>query len=187
MRFLRDAIITIVLLGAITAVLAIVYVRRGGLAANAEPGAFERAVAGRLVQLSIPADADRQQNPFKDNKQAWRDARDHYFDHCALCHGRDGRGATDVGRNMYPKVPDLTSQSVQTRSDGALFYIIQNGVRWTGMPAWKAEHSSEDTWKLVSFIRKAPTLTAADLQTDEPVPAAGDDHKPATHPHRHPH
>jgi hypothetical protein len=45
----------------------------------------------------------------------------------------------------------------------ALYYIIQNGVRWTGMPAWKAEHSPEDTWRLVTFIRKTPTLTDGDM------------------------
>jgi mono/diheme cytochrome c family protein len=88
---------------------------------------------------------------------------------------------------MYPKVPDLTSTDVQRRSDGALFYIIQNGIRWTGMPAWKDEHSPEDTWKLVAFIRKAPTLTEADLKIDEPVATTGEKPAKESHPHRHRH
>ena len=60
---------------------------------------------------------------------------------------------------------DLAASSVQGLSDGALFSIIQNGVRWTGMPAWKGEHSEEDSWRLVSFVRRVPSLTADDLET----------------------
>jgi mono/diheme cytochrome c family protein len=187
MRFLRDAMITILLLAIAAATAVFVVVRRGGLSASTEPGRLERAVAARLVRLAIPADADRQQNPLGGQADVWREARTHYLDHCAVCHGRDAKGKTEMGANMYPKVPDLTSADVQRRSDGALFYIIQNGVRWTGMPAWKDEHSPEDTWKLVAFIRKAPTLAEADMKIEEPVATTGE--KPAKEavPHKHRH
>jgi cytochrome c len=187
MRFLRDALITLVLLGIAIAIAVFAYVGRGGLAANTEPGRLERSVARRLVRISIPRDADHQKNPFSGDPNVWREAREHYLDHCAVCHGRDGRGGSDIGRNMYPKVPDLTSREVQSRSDGALFHIIQNGVRWTGMPAWKEEHSPEETWKLVAFLRKAPTLTEADLTIEKPAATTGERDRPAAHPHRHKH
>jgi mono/diheme cytochrome c family protein len=89
---------------------------------------------------------------------------------------------------MYPPVPDLTHSEVQERSDGALFHIIQNGIRWTGMPAWAEEHSADDTWKLVAFVRKAPTLTEADLvPASEPVGTTGPDQAPVHAPdHQHP-
>ena len=186
MRFLRDAAITIVLL-VLVAVVAAVLVARRGLAADQEPGRLERTIAGQLVRLSIPAEAEQHANPFAGQPDAWRDAVEHYRDHCASCHGNDGKGDTEMGRNMYPPVPDLTNADVQARSDGALFHIIQNGVRWTGMPAWREEHSPDDTWKLVAFLRKAPTLTEADLSSPEPVATSGekpreDDHQ--THPHK---
>jgi len=187
MRFLRDAAITILLLAIVAVTAAYVVVRRGGLAASAEPGRLERSVAGRLVRLSIPADADRQQSPLGGQAEVWRQAREHYLDHCAVCHGRDAKGHTEMGANMYPKVPDLTSTEVQRRSDGALFYIIQNGIRWTGMPAWKNEHSPEDTWKLVAFIRKSPTLAEADMKLEEPVTTTGEKPVKEAPPHRHRH
>jgi mono/diheme cytochrome c family protein len=165
-------LITIVLLGLIGVALAVATVRRGGLAADRQPGRLERTVAGQLVRLSIPSDADRQKSPFANEANTWRDAREHFADHCAVCHGRDGKGNTEMGKHMYPRVPDLTSAEVQGRTDGALFYIIQNGVRWTGMPAWKGEHSPEDTWKLVAFIRRAPTLTEADLRPEDEAATA---------------
>jgi mono/diheme cytochrome c family protein len=188
MRFLRDAVITVLVICVAAIGLAFAVARGGGLAADKEPGRVERTLAGRLVRLSIPSEADRQQNPFANDEGAWREAREHYADHCAVCHGRDGKGDSEVGKNMYPKVPDLTGSEVQQRSDGALFYIIQNGIRWTGMPAWKTEHSSDETWKLVAFIRKAPSLTEADLRTEEAVATTGETapaRKRETHPHRH--
>ena len=164
--------------------------RAGALSADSQPGAIERAAASRLVRLSIPADADRQQNPFQADAETWRSAVAHYGDHCAVCHGRDGRGKTDLGQNMYPTVPDLADASVQRKSDGALFYIIQNGVRWTGMPAWKREHSPEDTWRLVSLIRKMPSLTLEDIEKIEReqqgTPQPGEQ-KPPAHEHKHSH
>jgi mono/diheme cytochrome c family protein len=195
MRFLRDAIITIVLVALVAAAAVYVQIRRGGLSADAQPGTVERAIAARLVRLSIPPDAKRQQNPLRDGN-AWRSAVAHFQDHCALCHGRDGRGRTGMGDNMYPKVPDLTASATQTRSDGELFYIIQNGVRWTGMPAWKREHSPEETWSLVSFIRKMPSVTGPELEQIEremspqrenspSEPSAPHQHKHSSTPHKH--
>src|SRR5438046_3273153 len=164
MRFLRDALITLIVLFAVVLILAYTRIRAGGLSADTEPGTVERTVAARLVRLSIPTDAQRLQNPFREDSAAWRAAADHYDDHCAICHGSDGHGRTEMGENMYPKVPDLADAGVQRLSDGALFSIIQNGVRWTGMPAWKREHSPEDTWKLVSFVRRVPSLTSTELE-----------------------
>jgi mono/diheme cytochrome c family protein len=190
MRFLRDALITVLLICVLALGAAFAVARRGGLAADKEPGPVERTVAGRLLRFSIPSEADRQQNPFANDAGAWREAREHYADHCAVCHGRDGKADSEIGKNMYPKVPDLTGPEVQKRSDGALFYIIQNGIRWTGMPAWKNEHSPDETWKLVAFIRKAPTLTEADLRTEEAVATTGEQpasRKRETPPHRHRH
>jgi mono/diheme cytochrome c family protein len=163
MRFLRDALITVLLLGTVAAVAVFAAIRNGGLSANEGPNRLESAVAKRLVRISIPADADRQRNPFADDPETWRAAREHYFDHCAVCHGRDGRGQTEVGTRMYPPVPDLTDAAVQERTDGALYYIVQNGVRWTGMPAWKDEHSPDETWRLISLVRKMPTLMEGDM------------------------
>jgi mono/diheme cytochrome c family protein len=182
MRFLRDALITVIVLGIAIALVAYSRVRGGGFSADAEPGTFERSIATRLLRLSIPADADRQQNPFATDSNAWRSVVDHFQDHCATCHGQDGRGTTEMGKNMYPKVPDLADARIQSLSDGALFYIIQNGVRWTGMPAWKGEHTPEETWRLVSFVRKMPSLTPQEMESLKP-PAEPEAEHPADHEH----
>ena len=97
------------------------------------------------------------------------DARSHFADHCASCHGNDGKGLTELGRNLSPRVPDMTRQETQSLSDGELFFIIKNGVRLTGMPAWGKDTPKDDeaSWKLVVFIRHLPKITEAELSAME--------------------
>ena len=66
---------------------------------------------------------------------------------------------------------DLTSAHVQHWSDAELFWIIQNGVRLTGMPSWKSSISENDTWKLARFIHNLPRLDAASASTAVPSQA----------------
>ena len=159
-RFVLVALV-VVLLAAIP--VAVVAVR--GLAADQPPGAVETAVARRLVWLSIPASARRAVNPLAGRDDAANRGAEHFDDHCATCHGRDGRGKTSIGQSMYPPVPDLSATAIQDLSDGALFSIIQHGVRWTGMPAFARSHTPEETWQLVTFIRRLPHAPR-DLQRD---------------------
>ena len=163
MRFLRDALLTIaILLGVF---LVVGYASIGNLfSAAARPGRLESAVAIRVRNLSIPADARAARNPFAGAKDAWREGADHFNDHCSTCHGEDGRGGGEIGAHLYPPVPDMTRPRTQDLTDGEIFYIIANGVRWTGMPAWKEEHKPEESWRLVSFIRHLPSLTPAEME-----------------------
>jgi plastocyanin/mono/diheme cytochrome c family protein len=172
-RFLL-AVLAVVLLAAIP--IAVVAVR--GLSADQPPGALETAVARRLVWLSVPAAARRAANPLAGQPDSADRGAEHFDDHCATCHGRDGRGQTDIGRAMYPPVPDLSAPAIQDLSDGALFSIIQHGVRWTGMPAFARSHSPEETWQLVTFIRRLPQ-SPRDRQGDS------DDHHHDDHASRH--
>jgi plastocyanin/cytochrome c553 len=148
----------------VAAVAGYAVIRTDGLAADRAPGRIETAIARRLVLLSIPASARGMANPNATDADAWRSGADHFAEHCAGCHGADGRGRSEVSSRMYPPVPDLADPAIQTFSDGALFSIIQHGVRWTGMPAFGAEHSAEETWKLVSFVRHVPQNSADDVR-----------------------
>ena len=178
MRFLRDALITIVVLVLVLGGFAYVKVRGGGFSTTDQPGQLEKTLARRLVRLSVPDAARTSRNPYAADGDAWHEATDHFNDHCAVCHGRDGRGKTEVGENMYPPVPDLADTAVQQMGDGDIFFVIQNGVRWTGMPAWKHEHTPDETWKLVAFVRHVPSLTADENHRQPP------EHSNGAHPHR---
>ena len=70
-----------------------------------------------------------------------------------------------MGRNLYPKAPDMRLPRTQNLSDGELFYIIENGVMLTGMPGWSTgtPEGEKSSWQLVHFIRRLPSLTPEDL------------------------
>ncbi len=131
-----------------------------GFSARDNPTALEAFVARKVRMMAIPSDTKNQKNPYTATAEILTDARRHFADHCATCHGNDGRGNTAIGRNLYPKAPDMRLQATQDLTDGALYYIIHNGIRLTGMPAWgEAQGNDEDSWKLVLFIRHLPKLT----------------------------
>jgi mono/diheme cytochrome c family protein len=132
-----------------------------GLSARATPTALETMIARNARRLAIPANARNEHNPISASDETLKEARAHFADHCATCHGNDGRGDTMYGKGLYPKPPDLRLPETQKLSDGELFWIIENGVRFTGMPAFGGgSHSSQDdSWNLVLFLRHLPQLT----------------------------
>ena len=131
-----------------------------GFSTRAEPSAFERFAATTARKLALPEQAKRSRNPVPYTDEALKQARAHWADHCAYCHGNDGSGNTEVGRNLYPKPPDLRASITQSLSDGELYFAINRGIRLTGMPAWgEPGDDDEDSWKLVHFIRHLPKMT----------------------------
>jgi mono/diheme cytochrome c family protein len=135
--------------------------------ARGAPSPTEVALARRLRSWSVPGAARKARNPFTASPELLQESARHFADHCASCHGNDGSGATEIGRNLFPRAPDMRSGATQQLSDGELYYIIHNGVRWTGMPAWGDPDSDEDSWKLVLFIRHLPQLTPQEVHDME--------------------
>ena len=137
-----------------------------GLSAREQPGPLERWVARQARALAVSKDARQRENPVGDSTQAQADARAHWADHCAACHANNGSGDVEMGKHMYPPAPDMRQSETQQMTDGELFFIIQNGIRMTGMPAWGSgsQHDEQDSWKLVRFIRHLPQLTAEEEQ-----------------------
>ena len=142
------------------------YILSRGISARDEPGAPETFVARRLRHFAIPRGARDAKNPVEFSPEVLQRSMTHFADHCASCHGNDGRAATLIGRGLYPKPPDMSAPATQQLSDGELYYIIENGIRFTGMPAFGEEAgNTEDTesWDLVHFIRHLPAITDEEL------------------------
>lgn len=82
---------------------------------------------------------------------------EHFAAHCAVCHGGPGVPKGDIGKGLYPPAPDLALSSAR-HTEAELFWIIRNGIKMTGMPAW-ADHSDEEIWATIAFIKKLPGMT----------------------------
>jgi mono/diheme cytochrome c family protein len=157
--------LVIVLIAVIAGAAALALIVEYGFSARAEPSAVEAFVARRLRRLATPRSAREARNPISKTPDILSEARAHFADHCAICHANDGSGKTEIGKNIYPKAPDMREPSTQSLTDGELFYIIHNGIRLTGMPAWGSDdvEKDHDSWKLVHFIRHLPHLTPDEL------------------------
>jgi mono/diheme cytochrome c family protein len=170
----------IAIAGVVVAVAASVL--HDGLSSRATPSKLETAMARNVRRFAIPANARSAQNPVIASEKDLRVARLHFADHCATCHDNDGGGQTMFGKGLYPHPPDLRLPATQDLTDGELFWIIENGVRFTGMPAFAnpEEHGGHggalDSWKLVHFIRHLPHLTAAErIEMERYNPKGPDD------------
>jgi mono/diheme cytochrome c family protein len=140
-----------------------------GFNANQEPSNLERWLARTARSAALPTDARALANPVTKSPEVLAEAREHWADHCSACHANDGSGDAQLGKRTYPPAPDMRLPATQQMTDGELFYIIQNGVRLSAMPAWGggSGHDEQDSWKLVHFIRHLPQLTVEEKQAME--------------------
>jgi mono/diheme cytochrome c family protein len=164
---------------AIALLTGLVLIRQArGFSTREQPTAMERWIARRSRDMAMPDDAKSRTNPIPVTPESISDGRAHWADHCASCHANDGSGDTVVGKNLYPPAPDMRLPATQQLTDGELFYVIQNGIRLAGMPAWGtgASHDDEDSWKLVHFIRHLPQVTLKEKKVMEKLnPKSPDD------------
>jgi mono/diheme cytochrome c family protein len=164
----RSFVRTLVLLVATllgVGILTAAYIVTTGVSARPQPGALETITAHAIRGIAIRSRVRGVTNPIPPSAEVIAEGRDHFADHCAVCHGNDGSGNTEMGRGLYPRAPDMRLPATQNLSDAELFYIIENGVRLTGMPGWSTGTREGETssWHLVHFIRHLPRLTADDI------------------------
>ncbi|MGC1107900.1 MAG: cytochrome c [Candidatus Acidiferrales bacterium] len=130
---------------------------RASISALDEPGRFETMLTTKAKHQVVGHAAAQMQL----TELAYSDASAHMGEllfsvECASCHGKDGRKPTHIGQSMYPRVPDLGSAEIQKWSDADLFWIVQHGIRLSGMPGFKEFNTDEQVWHLVHFIRTLP-------------------------------
>jgi predicted CXXCH cytochrome family protein len=159
---MRRWIVAVLLFVAVIAVVYGVAVIRHGFSAADQPSALERGMARAVRNIGVPSLAKNEKNPLAATADLLAEARENFANHCANCHGNKGTLSSNIGQNLYPKAPDLSMPKTQNLTDGEIHYIIKNGVRLTGMPAWSNPHIAQDdtdAWKLVLFVRNIAAAT----------------------------
>jgi mono/diheme cytochrome c family protein len=147
-------ILVVLIALALAAVVVIVGFTQIKLDALQEPGHLETVFATQAKHLLVRWNSRDGIAPAPTDLQASVDEGDKLYGiECAMCHGPDGHTPTDSGRWMYPRASDLTSPAVQQYSDRELFWIVKNGIRLSGMPAFGRVESDEHIWNLVHYVR----------------------------------
>jgi mono/diheme cytochrome c family protein len=182
--FISGVILTLLIIG----VGGFLVIKKGYLSFNAdqEPGFVEKKMAMSAMDASTDRHAPDVKNPVAANEENIVDGAKLYVDHCAGCHGVPSNPESQFGRSFYPSVPPFFKDAPDM-PENQNFYIIQHGVRWTGMPAWNKTLSEKQMWQVVTFlsnIEKLPPAAIKEFQpagSTAPLPAITPAPMPMTH------
>jgi mono/diheme cytochrome c family protein len=102
-----------------------------------------------------------QKNPLPYNAETWADGKEAFSHYCVACHGVDGQNTgVPFADHISPPIPLLTSPDVQSYTDGQLKWILDNGIRPSGMPGSKGTLSDDEPWSIIVYLRRLPPQAA---------------------------
>lgn len=104
-----------------------------------------------LRDRSVSVAAGNIEAPDLDDPDLYLLGAEHYQGGCSSCHGTPGQLINPIYRNMLPQPPDLTGAFSDYKAR-ELFWIVQNGLKYTGMPAWPGENRSDEVWAVVAHL-----------------------------------
>lgn len=167
-------VVFVVLLGG--GALYALHMIKNGFSTRTPPSGMETMMATTMRDMAVPSRYKTLKNPVVVTPQIIHEGLAHYADHCAVCHANNGSGQSMLGKNMYPRPPNLAGAETQSMSDGELYYPIQYGIRLSGMPAFgEPVDTDEASWKLVAFLRHLPKLTPEETKEMERLNPKGPD------------
>jgi thiosulfate dehydrogenase len=124
---------------------------------TARPPQWETIMARRAFNASLARQAPRAQNPLLPSSDVLRAGLKVYRDGCSGCHGDCQKPSHWGTTAFYPRVPQFASEP-PAKPDWQMFWIVKNGVRYSGMGAWDGEVSDEKIWQVVTFLSRLRSL-----------------------------
>jgi mono/diheme cytochrome c family protein len=112
---------------------------------------------------SVRSRASRITVPQIDDSSLVDQGFDHYREMCISCHGSPAGGRSEAGVGLNPPAPEL-SEAARDWSPAELYWIVKNGVRMTGMPAFGPTHSEQELWAMVAFLQKLKSMQASEYR-----------------------
>ncbi len=150
--------ILILALGLIFALLGFVNIR-----ADKPPSSLEAALAGRAVDASVARAATKLSNPVSADEANLVAGARLYLEHCTLCHGDPAHPKAPLNDSLNPPAPQFMDDKADM-PENQNFFILQHGIRWTGMPGWKNVLTDQQLWQLVTFLSHMSDLPPAAKQ-----------------------
>lgn len=145
------------------------------------PSAFESAEAMKFLDASVEWRASRRNSPIPPTSHNLQTGLRLYEADCASCHGDRASPHGALGLALYPRAPQFL-EDAPDMPEYENFYLIRNGIRWTGMPGWSAVLSPDQTWILATFlshINRLPPAVSAQWKPGSPASAPAPPARPA--------
>ncbi len=154
-KFIAGIIVTMLTIAA--GAFAITHLGLYPIGADNPPGALERVIASRAMDVYADKHKPQGNNPTEITVANLIEGAKEYEEHCAFCHGGAKAKISPMRDNFSPPVPQLINK-VPHDDDAWLFWVTKHGVRMTGMPAWTGILSDEEIWRVVAFIKNSDRL-----------------------------
>lgn len=178
MKTIKTVFVTLILLAILAPLAGLGFVYSGvyDVSASSKDGFLTRWVVGHTRHYSIKAHSQGLEAPLLNGDKMLRTGFSHYRENCAGCHGAPGVDPFEGAKDMNPPPPDLAEEAAE-HSPEHLFWVIKNGIKMTGMPAWGPTHTNQQIWAMVAFLKQLPNMSAGDYQRlNANVPEEHDDH-----------
>jgi mono/diheme cytochrome c family protein len=131
--------------------------------ADNPPSKMETTLAGHAMDASVARAAPDLTNPVISDEANLTAGARVYRDRCSLCHGDPAHPKSPLATSFSPPAPQFMTKMADMPQNQN-FYIVEHGIRWTGMPAWKNILSEQQVWQTVTFLSKMHELPPAPLQ-----------------------
>ena len=161
MKFFAGVVVTVLVVLAIGGF--IFATGRFNVAANAPPDLTDK-VAPWVLDKALERRAREVTDPIAKDPGAVARGMSDYREDCLPCHGAPGVDAAEFQEGMNPTPPGIDADVVRNLSDAKLFWVIKNGIRMTGMPAFGVNTKDDEIRDIVAFVRHTPHLTDAERQ-----------------------
>ena len=159
MAFIKGLLV-LILVGVIAA-LTVIYTGVFNVAATWKDSAPVTWVLYTTFTNSVKARARDITAPASFTEDQVRAGFRHYKETCVYCHGGPGKDPGDIGKGLNPEPPYLVDTAGGWKAN-ELFWIVKNGVRMTGMPAFEQVFKDDDIWGIVAFVQKLPGMKDED-------------------------
>jgi len=117
----------------------------------------------RSVHRAYESLEGKVQIPKLDESERIRTGLVHYHEMCVTCHGAPGIKISEIGQGLNPYPPELAAHSAEDEPLET-YWIVKNGIKMTGMPAFGVTHSDDEIWAIVAFLNRLPKLSPQEYQ-----------------------
>ena len=152
------------LLGSLTTVAIILiggfaYLRMGlaEVRGDLPPSRLESLVMTPAVHASVRREAPETPNPIAPTDENLVAGGRLYLDGCAGCHGVPGKAKKEGGDVLFPPVPQLPLVGTEY-SEAQIFWVINHGIRRTGMFANGKWNTEKEMWTMAAYIERMNSL-----------------------------
>jgi len=179
---MKSAFITLLVIAllSIISVLTVIYRGTFNVAATENHSKLTRWILAAARESSIEKHAAGIDVPNLNDEKKIKNGFRSYREMCAVCHTPPGDDDSPIAQGLNPQAPNLACEAEEL-SDAELFWVIKNGIRMTGMPAWGVTHGDKEIWDVVAFVKALPTMTAEQYKALDRSTEAGHSHGANAH------